>query len=293
MKRMKKKHAAVILCLTLLLQMTAMMSVSNAAGLSSEKEIISFELKGQISSKIVGTSITVIMPFGTNLELDSLLPTIEVSEDAGVEPISGHERIFDVPLVKYTVTAQDGSEAAYYVTVIAENGITAFTIPNQVGDTVFNGSDLSVTMPFGTDVTSLAPNITVAAGASVSPESGGVQDFTNPVTYTVTAQNGFEQDYTVTVVLAEGPSGSGNVYYGSEPEPAPRSNYEKAIVVNVKEWANVRSGPGIDTEIAGRVYLGEQIELLQWNKDETWCKVLYNDGNNLGWLHYKFIKPVQ
>ncbi|QCK13782.1 DUF5018 domain-containing protein [Mangrovivirga cuniculi] len=51
----------------------------------------------------------------------------------------------------------------------------------------------------GTDVTSLVPTIQVSSGASVDPASGVAQDFSSPVTYTVTAQDGTTKDYTVTV----------------------------------------------------------------------------------------------
>ena len=49
------------------------------------------------------------------------------------------------------------------------------------------------------DFASLKPTIEVSAGASVSPASGEAQDFTSPVEYTVTAQDGTTKIYTVTV----------------------------------------------------------------------------------------------
>lgn len=67
--------------------------------------------------------------------------------------------------------------------------------------------------------------------------------------------------------------------------------YEKAVIGNCDEWVNVRSGLGMDYEVIGWAYLGEIVELLQRNNDETWCKVLYNGGNNAGWVHGKFIIP--
>lgn len=81
--------------------------------------------------------------------------------------------------------------------------ITAFTIAGQVGNTVINQQEhtVQVTMPTGTDVTSLTPTITVSDKAGVSPASGTAQNFTTPVTYTVTAENGTTQNYTVTVTV--------------------------------------------------------------------------------------------
>jgi len=56
-------------------------------------------------------------------------------------------------------------------------------------------------MPHGTNVTSLTPTIT-HTGTSISPASGTAQNFANPITYTVTAQNGDTRTYTITVTIA-------------------------------------------------------------------------------------------
>ena len=51
-------------------------------------------------------------------------------------------------------------------------------------------------VPFGTDVTSLVPIITISEKATISPASGIVTDFSNPVVYTVTAEDGSKATYT-------------------------------------------------------------------------------------------------
>ncbi|WP_456458308.1 Ig-like domain-containing protein [Reichenbachiella sp.] len=51
-----------------------------------------------------------------------------------------------------------------------------------------------------TDLTALSPTITLFPGSTVSPESGVETDFSSPVVYTVTAEDGVTiQEYTVTV----------------------------------------------------------------------------------------------
>ncbi len=60
---------------------------------------------------------------------------------------------------------------------------------------------IAVTVPFGTNVTALAPAIT-HTGASINPASGVANNFTTPKTYTVTAADGSTQAYTVTVTIA-------------------------------------------------------------------------------------------
>ncbi|MDD3268515.1 MAG: Ig-like domain-containing protein [Syntrophomonadaceae bacterium] len=60
---------------------------------------------------------------------------------------------------------------------------------------------ISVNVPLGTDITSLAPSIEVSAGAACEPASEQSQDFTNPLTYVVTAENGTTRNYVVTVSI--------------------------------------------------------------------------------------------
>jgi|GEM_PF-4545136 len=88
----------------------------------------------------------------------------------------------------------------------SDNNITTFTIPGQVGTTTINTTSpttgtIAITMPYSTNVTALVPTI-AHSGASISPASGTSQNFTNPVSYTVTAANGDEKMYTVTVTIA-------------------------------------------------------------------------------------------
>ncbi len=52
---------------------------------------------------------------------------------------------------------------------------------------------------FETDLTAITPSISISGNATISPASGVAQDFTNPVTYTVTAQDGSSETFTVTV----------------------------------------------------------------------------------------------
>ena len=172
---------------------------------SSEAEILSFNIPNQISSTInsQNATVNVVMPFGT--DLTNLTPTITISADATISPQSGIAQNFTNP-VQYTVTAQDGiTTKIWTVTVTVEQGsneaeILSFNIPNQISSTINSqNATVNVVMPFGTDLTNLTPTITISAGATISPQSGVAQNFTNPVQYTVTAQNGTTKIWTVTV----------------------------------------------------------------------------------------------
>jgi hypothetical protein len=152
-------------------------------------------------------TISVTVPYGT--VVTSLTPTITVSSGATVDPASGTAQDFTSP-EEYTVTAVDGSIAKYTVTVTvaeAPKAITAFSFatPAAAGTINETAKTISVTVPFGTVVTSLTPTITVSSGATVDPASGTAQDFTSPVEYTVTAVDGNTAAYTVTVTIGPDP----------------------------------------------------------------------------------------
>ncbi len=85
----------------------------------------------------------------------------------------------------------------------AENDILSFQIPEQIGETIINDVEYTVQLdvPSGTNITALIPTIEISAFATIYPESGIPQDFTEPVEYTVTAENGDEQIWTVTVSI--------------------------------------------------------------------------------------------
>ncbi len=94
----------------------------------------------------------------------------------------------------------------YYLTG-EKPSITSFSFPSGTG--VINEANHTIvaTVPFGTDVRALVPTF-VTTGASVSVGSTwqvtGVtaNDFTNPIIYRVTAENGTTEDYVVSVIIA-------------------------------------------------------------------------------------------
>ena len=75
----------------------------------------------------------------------------------------------------------------------------AFSSLTPAVSATITGTTVAAMVPFNVDITSLAPTISVAAKATVSPASGSTQNFTNAVTYTVTAEDGTTAAYSVTV----------------------------------------------------------------------------------------------
>ncbi|OWW24490.1 hypothetical protein B4Q04_14330 [Zobellia sp. OII3] len=83
-----------------------------------------------------------------------------------------------------------------------ENNILSFSLSEQIGTAIIDSENhtISVTVPEGSE-RNIAPSVlTVSEGATVSPGAEEQQDFMNQVVYTVTAENGDEKEWTVTVM---------------------------------------------------------------------------------------------
>lgn len=82
--------------------------------------------------------------------------------------------------------------------------IISFTAEGVNGTINESAKAISHELPPAADITKVAPTITLSAGATVSPASGVVQDFRNPVVYTVTDATGqVSNAYTVTMTQVQ------------------------------------------------------------------------------------------
>ncbi|SDR98220.1 gliding motility-associated C-terminal domain-containing protein [Mucilaginibacter mallensis] len=155
-------------------------------------------------------------------------------------------------------TAQSGSRdcflAKYTQSVAsAQAQITGFSIPQQSSPAVIDQTNLiiTVTVPAGTNVKALVPTVAYTSGVTLAPVSGAAQDFTNAVTYTLSA-NCSSLNYTVNVVFAAGAipqaeyvcSGDVATWYGEIKTSTPTSYLWQISQNNV--WA---SAPGTNNEV--------------------------------------------
>ncbi len=130
-------------------------------------------------------------------------------------------------IVKVTATAKDGSNVTGAATITISGQtvtpplsdakvITSFKFesltPVVIGVIDETAKTITLTVPYETNLTALVPTI-VHTGDSISPTDGS-RDFTNPVIYTVAAENGTTAKYTVTVNIA--PAGSHILTYVAE-----------------------------------------------------------------------------
>lgn len=134
-----------------------------------------------------------------------------------------------LPLAQRTSAATDYT----VLPLSAECKMTSFTLAGAAGTINETAGTVAVTVPRGTDITSIAPTVAVSALATVSPASGVAQSFTNSVTYTVTAEDGATtKDYVVTVTAGSAAPGPGR------PDPAytHQTLTDKATGVTLSGW---------------------------------------------------------
>ena len=150
--------------------------------------------------------------------------------------------------------------------------------------TIQPDGSLLIILPFGTDITNLAPTFTLPTGAKSDPASGAAQGFTNPVTYTITAADG---KTTVTYVVVVKVGADPNLSVEKEllsPDP---KGWTAEIVVNRDKTASVKiKAPITSTKQPAQLDLVQNIlsgvTVSAVNQDgETLVTYKASEGTNL------------
>ncbi len=192
---------------------------------------ITVERSGDIDSAIsvdcaltggTATGATAVGP-GVDFTVDALTATLnfdpnEVSKTFVVSIVDDSAYEPDETAI-FTLGNATGGAAIVYgtttLTLISEDPkpvpsssklITAFKlagIHGTIDDTDSITGAISLTVPYGTDLSNLVPEIlTISDDAEISPESNMARDFSAPIAYTVTAEDGSTRRYIVTVSVA-------------------------------------------------------------------------------------------
>lgn len=174
--------------------------VSVTAEESAENDILSYKI-GDAVGTISGNSVSITIPYATDLTTTE--PDITVSEFAEVTQKPAGLQVGEN---HYTVTAENGTEKDYIVTITRTPVATGRQIKSfRYGGyeaTINEGTaEITMTLPKGISPI-FAPTIEISEFATVSPASGEVQDFSSPVKYKVTAQNKSSKTYTVKVTIS-------------------------------------------------------------------------------------------
>ena len=202
---MKYKIIAIILTLGIF----SSCEKDESARASYHKEVISYAFKSAdnpvLPEDAEGTVdmetkiLTATLPYG--VDVSALIPSFIVAEGAKVlSPLGVQD--FTNP-IEYKIQAAD--ESVFIYTCMAELStgsgkfMKTFVVDGNEG--IVDDADNTVTgkVNYGKFWDNVTPTITVADGATVSPKSGVAQDFTNPIEYTVTTDDGFVKKYLITV----------------------------------------------------------------------------------------------
>ena len=106
-----------------------------------------------------------------------------------------------IAVAAITILAFTGCSSQNNSSQSGENRILVFTINGRSGGINHDTGRITVVLAAGTDAGSLTPTIAVSDKATVIPGSGVAQDFTEPVSYRVTAENGTARTYSAAVTL--------------------------------------------------------------------------------------------
>ncbi len=185
------------------------------------------------SATISGNTIKVTLPYSmqagkvnaalansvnVNMEYSNLAVATSLSSgltnSAATYSASGNVNLStsNAPANQITITSEAGVAKTYDVTVDYDAPKTGKNILSFVfkdgADTlkqtsVFKedetGASIEITIGADEDIDELTPSIVCSEMATINPASGVEKDFTNPLTYTVTAENGDSKQYKVTV----------------------------------------------------------------------------------------------
>jgi hypothetical protein len=115
-------------------------------------------------------------------------------------------------LVFFFIACSSGNKDDVPIPALSSaKSITAFSLDGVAGTINETTKTIAIGVPFGTDVTIMVATFTTT-GASVMVDSTAqvngttANNFTNPVTYTVIADDNSTQNYTVTVTVSLNPS---------------------------------------------------------------------------------------
>jgi Tfp pilus assembly protein PilP len=160
-------------------------------------------------------TVAVTVPFGTSvtaLVANFVSNGVSVKVGPAVQVSGTTANNFTSP-VTYTVTSADSTTLHYVVTVTTSpktaKALSSFSFATLAVTGLINDSakTVAVTVPYGTVVTALVATIvsngaSVTVGSAVQVSGTTANNFTAPVTYTVTAADSTTQNYVVTVTIS-------------------------------------------------------------------------------------------
>ena len=167
----------------------------------SENSILEVDFPN-IEYSVSMESQTIAVRVGKIVDIRALTPVFTVSPRSKIYPSSGIPQDFTSPVV-YSVVAENGSTRQYTIQVTQ----TELSDANELISFIFSTPDYKVTTSTeqeihfefydNVDLTRIAPIIEVSPYATVTPSSGAFVDLTQPIIYTVRAENGSCKEFKI------------------------------------------------------------------------------------------------
>lgn len=163
---------------------------------------------------ITGDTVHAEVP--SNALLTGLIPSVSFTGKS-ISPANRSAQDFSRPLA-YTVMAEDGATRRYIFAIkrqpSSEKAINSvvFRADDHPGwyqdaQATIAGDTVRALVPYNATLASLTP-IVAFRGKSLTPASGSAQDFSRPLAYTVTAEDGTTRRYTFDVTRRAADSAS-------------------------------------------------------------------------------------
>jgi hypothetical protein len=182
--------------------------------------ILSFDFEEDVLvdltiSNVINNEASILATVELGTDLTTLTPVISISEGASIEPTPGVITDFSSPVV-YTITSEDSETVNIYTVTVVERdlyteaNILSFNFEEdvvvdvEITEPISGNANISVTVAFGTNITSLTPTMTISTGATIDYSWPTQIDFTNPVEFVVTSEDGINQS-TYSVIVIELP----------------------------------------------------------------------------------------
>jgi uncharacterized lipoprotein YddW (UPF0748 family) len=206
---------------------------------SSENKILQIAVKEDSNASITIDSEknTVQIAVNKSLSLNALTLNFAISPLSKISPTTGIAQDFSNP-VQYTVTAENGDKRIYTITISNlsdEKRILSVSYGSALNPIagVVSGNNVTITLPFGINISNLSIDATLSAGAIASPAFGTPQNYSSPFVYTITAANGTKTNYTVTVNLGAQETGVRAVWVTNVASSALMSEANLTAMVNL------------------------------------------------------------
>lgn len=151
---------------------------------------------------------TVELPYGTHVvpELTYVLtdekakavvsPATELPGTTYLDITSENEEFKNTYSIDFNIALNDRNEISSFV----------FNSLNPIVEGIIDheNSRVDLVVSYFSNITAIAPLIEVSEAATITPASNEVQNFSNPIEYTVKAENGDEKIYTIYVSVVTG-----------------------------------------------------------------------------------------